>query len=88
MIIETKRVIKSYIYTDNSAIVTLFGINEENEPMTIKDNNIESISDYMYEIIEAREYCESSRNIIYDMISLIRKELNQGASEVQVKLRS
>lgn len=69
---------KTFFYTDDSFIMNVFGLDGENEPMIITEDDIEYLESYIYDYEE--EY--GSESGLLDVLHEIEKEL-ETVDEVQ-----
>ena len=69
---------KTYFYTKDKAIFQIFGLNGDNQPMIIKEDDLEFLGSYIEDIIE-----EGYDEEIRDYFNEISQELEK-VNEVQV----
>ena len=69
---------KTYFYTDDSFIMHVFGLDGENEPMIITEDDIEYLESYIYDYEE--EFGDAK--VLFDVLHEIQEELKT-ADEVE-----
>lgn len=67
---------KTYFMTDNDLLYHLFGLDDDNKPLIITDNNIESLTNYISECIDDIDnYSHDTKQLIESELHIIKHEL-------------